>query len=323
MLYRLFNSNNPLTLVFLPLLGLILWLPSVISTENIFWHHSSPLFDLAKQNSGLTGVLVAFSVIVITGILVSRIINKSELFDKNQYLSALLYVMIMSCSAEGQIQNPILYSNLFIALALSNLFDIRRPIPCKNLIFKCSTLLLISALFYPPYLIFLPLPWIILFIIRPFSFKEWLMPFIGYGVVILYLLLFSSIDVIDFSFKNFTLNASFIPFVNNEFTPFLFSFCLLISLLALMSLVVVLKLYLKSKNRFKNLVLILFSFLFLAALILLKGVLITQGVFIFLILAMPISLFLPFFLIHNKKSWLSEGFVTISFLLLIIEHYFN
>ena len=74
--FGFFNSNNPFTLVFLPVIGLVLWLPSMISTENIYWHYSSPLFDLVQQITGLAGVLIAFSVILLTGFFLTRVINK-------------------------------------------------------------------------------------------------------------------------------------------------------------------------------------------------------------------------------------------------------
>ena len=316
MIYRLFQINKPIVLTLLPIICLSLWFPSIISDgQKIFFEKYSLLQFYDSLTISLSQFL-AILIILITAVLISFTINGSELFTKNQYLPSILYVLIMSSINEHHVLNPIVIANLFIVLSIYFVFQIYRQVPCKNLIFKSTCLILIASIFYYPYLLLFPLPWIVLSIIRPFETREWLMPIVSLFLVVFYLLLFEKISSKTFNFQNFT------NFFNRDLMSFKFTYILkiIIGLLSFglcYSLLKLFKLNAKSTNRFRKLSLILFFvFVLFLTIATINYFYYLNMSIIILLLAIPVSYILPFSLVHLKKKWLSEIYLSSVFFLI-------
>ena len=122
--------------------------------------------------------LVLFIVVFYTGFLINSVVNRSVLFEKSYYLSGLLYVVLVTSFGDIISYFLPLIGNLFLVLSLKNLLQIFRANSCKKQVFNASIFILFSAFFYSLSLFILPLVWIVLFIIRPFVWREYLMPII-------------------------------------------------------------------------------------------------------------------------------------------------
>jgi hypothetical protein len=319
MIYRLFNINKPIVLTTLPVICVILWLPSFLITKGLSYLEKYSLLNFFSQLPIAFGQILSMLIILSTAILISYTINKSELFSKNQYLPALIYVLVMSFINEHHVINPIVVANLFLVLAIYMLFKIYRQIPCKNLIFKSSCLIMIASIFYFPYILFFPLPWIILSIIRPFDTREWLMPIVSLFLIVFYVVLINEIHPSFFKLNNIY------NIIAPESTSINYSIIIKI-VFGLMvfgcftSLIILMKLNVKSTNRFRKLNLLILSiFLIFIALSILNYFYYFNLSIIILISAIPVSLLLPFTLIHIKKKWLSEIYISSIFILIFFD----
>ena len=90
--------------------------------------------------------------------------------------------MFMSAIKEHQVLSPIVISNLFWILALKQLFNIYSQVPCKRQVFNATVLMLFGGLFYFPSLLMVALVWVALKILRPFVWREWVIPFFAFIV---------------------------------------------------------------------------------------------------------------------------------------------
>jgi hypothetical protein len=305
MLLKVFKSNKVIVLSSLPFLGFSLLYPA---------------FNL-ESNTYIPSVLIillTFLLILTTALVLNKTINKSELFNRPYYLTALFYVLL-ACSAGSLISlNLLIVSNLFLALAISKLFKIKRQISCKGLVFDSSFLILFSSIFYPPYLIFILLPWVCLTIIKSFDFREWLMPLIALfiaGIYFYLIIVLSSSNLISiysnslFGFEKINLNTFFV-------------FCFgLIAIGLLLALYFLFQLNSSASNRFKKLSLVLVVFLLLSSIILTYNFYNEYYVFGLFSVFIPVSIVLPFALVHSNKKNLIEVLLTSTYLLLLIAVY--
>jgi len=319
MIYRLFNNNKPIVQIILPLLGVLLWMPSIYNNKGVQFIQTYGLFEFLDKVPIMTGQFISIVIIISTAIILSYTINKSELFSKNQYLPALLYIMIVSSDNDFHVLNPIIVGNLMLSLAVLALFNVYRQVPCKNLIFKSSCLVLLATIFYFPFIVFFLLPWLVLSIIRPFEPKEWLMPIVGLAVIVFYLILIHTISPSFFDFK-----FSFKEMQGNriELSLMLKLIYGLLIIGCFSSLLILLKLNAKSTNRFRKLSLILLAvFLLFIALAIYSNYYLNLTSLV-LLAGIPISLLLPLTLVHSKKKWLSELFLSAVFILILFDLYF-
>ncbi len=322
MIFRIFNINKPIILITLPVICVLLWLPSFLSTKGLNYFEKYSLLDFFSHMPITFGQILSILIILSTAILISFTVNKSELFSKNQYLPALIYVLAMSLINEHHVINPIIIANLFLALAIYMLFKIYRQIPCKNLIFKSSCLIMIASVFYFPYILFFPLPWIILSIIRPFDTREWLMPVVSLFLLAFYVALINKIQPAFFKLNNLY-NISSLESISINYSIIIKIVFGLMLFGCFTSLLMLLKLNVKSTNRFRKLTLLILSiFLIFTALSVLNYFYYLNLSVIILLSAIPVSLLLPFTLIHIKKKWLSEIYISSIFILIFIDLFF-
>ena len=143
--------------------------------------------------------------------------------------------------------------NLFLVLSLKNLLQIFRANSCKKQVFNASIFILFSAFFYSLSLFILPLVWIVLFIIRPFVWREYLMPII--------VLLISFAYVIPFGILNeniLEMGALWWSSSQNSFHEIIPSIGLLImgfiSITFLLSFKSIVNTFIYSNNRYKRVI---------------------------------------------------------------------
>ena len=305
MLLKVFKSNKVIVLASLPFLGFALLFPS-LSIENI------------ADIPSVFLTLLTFLLILTTALVLNKTVNNSELFNRPYYLTALFYVLL-ACSAGSLISlNLLIISNLFLSLAISKLFKIKRLASCKGLVFDSSFLILISSIFYPPYLIFILLPWVSLSIIKTFDFREWIMPLIAFFIGAVYfnvVLVLASSNLMSiyshslFGFEKIALNNFFV------FCFWLIAFGLFFALYFLF------KLNSSATNRFKKLSMVLFITLLLASIILTYNFYNELYLFGLYSVFIPVSIVLPFVVIHSAKKTLIEVLLTCTYLLLLIAVY--
>jgi len=314
MFLRLFNTNRPIVLFILALIGAGLWVTSLLNVS-IKIPHPSFLYQFLIEINIITANIISFATILTSGILISSFVNKSIYFNKINYLPAFFYVLLMSSMKEFSCQNPIIYANLFLILSFGRLHLIFQQEKCKNHIFISATYIFIAAMFFLPYIVFLILIWIFLFLIRPIIFKEWLMPFISFIVIsfnsyIIYRLFFEKV-MFDYNIVN---NSIIITSFDSSLSIYIIS---VISVISIISIIALSKKYIQSVNRFKKLSLTLIYFLLIS---------ITLSFYFYfgklnnasiLIMAIPLSIILSFISYIRTKKWIYETLIFTLFALIL------
>lgn len=300
-----------------------LWLPSLMSDLLLPIENTTPLFDLINFQNPLLNKIVAFAIVLFTGILLNVQINKNEIFERNTYTPALFYVLIMSCFSDLHQIHPIVVSNLFWVLAYRRLLNIYNQVQCKSEIFDASIFILIGAFFcFPSAIIMLVFPLITLVIIRPFDFKEYMMPFFAILLSLIYWAAYFYISESTFDFLNLEQKSSYSNFqIQFNWTHYI-SYGLIFILMYLSGY----KLIEKSKAssvRFRKTTSVLLSFLAIViAIMIVEKYGLNNDSFI-LFAAVPFSLLWSFFFFYNKKKWIGSVVFYLLLVLIIINIYFK
>ncbi len=182
MFIQFFKNDNPASYILLPIFALVLWVPGFFLDHNVVLQNSMPFYEmLARPFVGIPflATLLAFLLIVGEAFLLNYIVNENEVLSSPSFLPALFYIVYMSNSNEKLMLYPLLFSNLFMLLAIYKLVSSYRKNTAFSQAFDAGLLFSIATLFYLPSVVFFPLLGIGLLIFRPFNWREWVISFLG------------------------------------------------------------------------------------------------------------------------------------------------
>ena len=185
MLLKAFRSNQPILLVFLPLLGLVFW-PFKAGQQFQEIVYGGPLFDLLMlwlADSFWLGQLLSLAAVYAGAVLINRIYNRFEFDERQIHLPALLYMLFGSFVTAIAGFNPVLPALFLILLAIHRLLLTYRVPQAYSHTFDAGAIFGLAILLSPPMAVVLPAIWLALFRLRPFSWREWLIPLVGLGCV--------------------------------------------------------------------------------------------------------------------------------------------
>ena len=323
MILKFYKSDNLTGLVLLPIMALLFWLPGLLNPSAGHFSDTSPLFQwLSNIGSPLFSQLLALLIVVISALILNDVINKNELFNRNTLLPALLYLIFMSAIKEHQGLSPIVISNLFWILALRRLFNIYSQVPCKREVFDATVFILLGGVFYFPSSLMLALVWIALKIFRPFVWREWVIPFLGFIIFGLYWIVAL---VWSGAFNNW---VNYFTFDSEQY----YALKIAVSwpyyiLLGVVSVLVsfsghkMLDQYKASSLRFRKIIFFFLFILFLSITIVsLVQHFSSENVFA-LVGAVPLSLLITFYFNYAKKEWLSQLFFYAIFISILVNIY--
>ncbi len=321
MIVKLYKSNQLLVLFALPLIMLVFWGKGLffIAENSLNLENSSWLMQLITPSNFLLNKIFAFLIILYTGIVLNTTINKNEVFERQTYLPALIYVVFMSSFPNLQQLHPMLVSNLFWVFAFRKLLMIYNQLPCKSEVFDASFLIVVSFLFFSPTgLIILILPWATLFIFRPFILREYSMPLIAGSLVAIYVYSYSLFypDYID-SFQLENEYTHFEIFQSEYWYPIsgVFIFILYLSIVQILGSLAA------NTLRFKKIISVVVAFLLLSVFGMGFEKFINNNEGFLLLSAVPFTLILSFYFFYAKKAWLAEGLFYLLCILLIVNIY--
>ena len=299
------RSNNPIYFFFSA---------TILPIIAIFYHSYSSYLTWSIEsffqlNPAILYGLYSFTVFF-TALRINLIINKSVFFQKSNYASGIIYIVLIGVFGNIHFSiNPLL-GNLFLVLAIENLFKIFRNKPCKIEVFNASCWLIISCLFYGLNIFLLPILWLTLYFIRPFQWREYIMPLIALVFLGAFFIPVSLISDGFYSIFKEWLGSSLVLGSSRSYEWSYISFSALAGLLIFFSSLVFT--FIKSTNRYKKISWIIISLLSLA---------ITQFLFVkfvlsidyplFFILAVPFSILLSNAVLNSKYPWLIDSYLSL------------
>ncbi|HYG52185.1 MAG TPA: DUF6427 family protein [Flavobacteriales bacterium] len=132
---------------------------------------------------GLEGTIAAFVVSNLTAIVFNRLINSTDLCNKPSYIYAFVYVLIEACLRTNTGFYSWQLSQLFVLAALWPLLRIYNQQQVIDRGFEVGLIMAIACFLFEPAVIFFVMVPVFLQVFRTFNWREWLFPFIGFGLI--------------------------------------------------------------------------------------------------------------------------------------------
>ena len=323
MILKFYKSDNLTGLVLLPIIGILFWLPALLSPTVVDFSNASPLFQwIENVGSPIFSTAIALLIIVTSALILNDVINKNEIFSRNTFLPALIYLISMSAIKEHQVLSPIVISNLFWILALKQLFNIYSQVPCKRQVFNATFLMLFGGLFYFPSIVMVALVWVALIILRPFVWREWVLPFFAF-------IIFGVYYIVALIWRNTFNNwLDYFTFDSEQYSSIHITISWPYYILLLVALVLVsfsgytiLRQYKASSLRFRKII-FFFLFIIILSIAILSIVQYFSNENVYLLVgAVPLSLLITFYFNYAKKEWLSQLYFYTMFISILVNIY--
>jgi hypothetical protein len=186
MILRPFLNNRPLVLLLL--------IPIIIGFQflNTQFHFHALINVVDLGLWGKTAFLsswwtsIGASLIVMANaIQLNFLFNKHEFLDKNNYGPSLFYVVLMSFSHSFYQVDAVLICHLLLLQSLRLLFQLKTNETNLTSSFNSAFFIGLSASFLPPSAALIIPFWFSAWALHPFSFRQWLLMFIGFVIPII------------------------------------------------------------------------------------------------------------------------------------------
>lgn len=324
---KLFKSTHPVVFGFLLFYAVILKatyfinpLPFNFSTHapfsNLFYRI---IFSIFGNNPYWENVLTII-LVFIQAVLLNQLSNHYKFNLKTSFLIALSYILVTSLFWEFALLSPPLIANTFLIFIVKILFSTYKKEKIPKELFDLGFMLGISTLFYFPMFFFLLLIFIALLILRPFNLKEWMTVIIG--IVVPYFLLGTYYFWKD-ELKFFIQNQFVKPFefynYNLDFNITLMVEVSLILLVSLWGFYLIQTYFNKSVVQWRKSMSVFFWFVLIGFFSFFLNPNLSLAHFI--LLSIPVSVFISFLFSEIRKNWLSEAIHLILLLTILFFQY--
>ena len=190
MLSKLLNTNQPSVLFMLPFFTAFLWIPFFLFPVEPDSHIVTSYVVIFKTDllmTGITGTILAFCLTTINAMFLNRIINNSELCNKPSFIYAFIFVLLESILRTNCGFYTWQLSQFFLLASLCPLLAIYNQRNVIHLGSEAGLLIAIATIFYQPSVLFVLIILVFIQVFRPFNWREWLFPFLGFCLIILFL----------------------------------------------------------------------------------------------------------------------------------------
>jgi len=315
---------TPTNIVFVSLIGSLLCL-------GVFFHLPTALkpvllepavynllgIDIGIELSPSTNVLITLVLTLFQAFFLNKVVSHFNFFSKPNFLTALMYMTLVSVFLPFLILSPTLICNFIAIWMLSRLFNIYKQTDVKGLMFDLGIIVAIGSLIYFPFIVMLLLLWIALIIYRPFIWREWVTPLLGF------LNIYFLVGVIYYWLDRFNeFKAIFSPFTNPLPTSLPFDYQ---DTFVLVPIVVGLLLFIAVFN-FRSIIHIRKSFqlLFYMVILIFASFYLNEKINInhFLLCAPPLAIYLAYYFTYAKTKWIYESLYLIIIATIVYAQFF-
>ena len=200
MLLRTFRQNQPAVLFLLLLVVPLLWPGTMhgeayaltgLRTGMPLARLLAQLLALAPWIAWVVGILFSLG----CALLLDKLANDAELFDRRNHLTALLFPLLMALAPQGMWVGPAFLGLPFVLWAFARTWSIQGRTTSFGPLFDAGLLLGVAALCYFPYLYLVVVVWASVAVMRPFQWREYVVPFVG--LLVPYYLAWGVSDILD------------------------------------------------------------------------------------------------------------------------------
>jgi hypothetical protein len=307
MFYKIITGDRFLSAFIILLIAFGMWIPAFLSPEIIIDRQVSgamPFYSIlipVLEGHVLWSKILAFGLVLFESVLLVRINARYILVQQKTFLPALFFIAIASHSPVLLQWNPVLPATVFIILVLEIIFRSYRDEPNSYRFFEAGILLGLGSLFYAPLGYLLVFIWIACGVQRPFYWREYFFPVLGFLVP--YIFVFAVLFFWDKSLMDFVekLKSNFVFKIDFPQYPWIYwVFAAYLALLILVAGVYLLKVFQFRKIYIRDYFKVFFWLFIAASLVYLFLSGFNTG--ISYIIALPISYILTNYFINARKG---------------------
>ena len=187
MLYRLFRPDRPAAFLLLLVSLPVLWVPVFMHPNGLAEREHMPLFTpVARLVDGApwTGPLLGLVAVILVLVLLDRLANLHEVYDRRTRLPALLFLLLLAAGPTGLSLGPALLSMPLVLLAMHRTLGVQGGQRVLSPLFDAGLLTGIAALIYLPFAFMVVAIWATVSVLRPFSWREYVVPLVGVLVTV-------------------------------------------------------------------------------------------------------------------------------------------
>jgi hypothetical protein len=308
---KIFKGSQPALLIIIPILTGLIWIKSFIQPPDIKLHYE--LFDMPfwhfinNHTAGLSIIrkIIAFILLIINALWLTRINTKFILIKARTYLPALFFGFICASMVFLQDLNPALFAVSFFIPAIERMFDSYKEEDLSYKYFEAALLISLGTMFYSRAALFMIIVWTALSILRSPSWREWALTIIGFilpYIFLVFILYLTDKNIPDFFSKiamNFRITRG-MGFLDLYYLIFYLFILFLISISSLQMIRIYQGMKIYARAYYKVLFWIfIFTLIFIS-------VFYNQSAELIYFLAIPISYILTFYFYSLKLNWLGE-----------------
>jgi len=192
MLLRFFRSSGTQMIIFVPILGILLWVHSILKTPQVlflFDQAPMPLYKFITNflpAASAIGSAITLTLVILQGFWLVRLNTRFIFINNRNYLPAFLFVLLCTSIPDLQRFNPVLLSGFFLLLAIEKVFESYRNNALSYEYFVAAFYISIGSLFYPYLIFFIFFIWAALAVLKPFNWREWVFTVIGFLVPVFF-----------------------------------------------------------------------------------------------------------------------------------------
>ncbi|MDA3894371.1 MAG: DUF6427 family protein [Salinivirgaceae bacterium] len=328
MLLKLFKSNHPSVIFLIPILGIILWIPSLfelpitrevaeIGNTTLVYKWVLQLFSFHPKAS----VIFALILVIVESYILIRLNFKYIFIENKTYLPSVIFVVLTSVVSSYQMLHPLLLGNLFVLLALDKAFLFEKSKHQFKRYFESGFFLGLGALIYPNIYVFIFAIWLTLIYLRTFNWREWFSSVLG---IITPFIFYLCILFLTNNFQGLlgkihsimTLSAPDLVFTNYSVGAFIFlSFVIIISIFNGARVV-----GLKKISTRKYFALFFWFAAYVVALFYLHP---SFGYELSMVFAIPVSIICTGFFTDIRRNWIGEVIFTLTLIAVFVIIWFQ
>jgi hypothetical protein len=157
---------------------------------------------LLPQESTISQLL-APAIVVANSIILNTIYNRNDFLEKNNYLVSMLYVSFMAYFHSFYFLDGSLIVQLILCVSLFSFFKLNQNEDARKIVFNLAFWFGLASTFYPLFLLSLPILFSMIWVMRPFVFRESLLTLVGFVLPLVYA------GVYNFYFERTMVGADF------------------------------------------------------------------------------------------------------------------
>lgn len=131
-----------------------------------------------------TIMAVGLLLVATCALMLDRLANEVGLFDRPNHLVALLFAPALAMGPNGMWTDPALLGLPFVLLAIGRGWSVQGKAQALGALFDTGLLIGLAGLWYYPYLFLVVVFWASLAVMRPFHWREYVMPVLASAVVL-------------------------------------------------------------------------------------------------------------------------------------------